>query len=125
MAPDGTLIACPECGSREVRRVQHIRILLAIAAAIVVALAFDQDLVASIALVAALAVVLLPDVVCARCHYRWNPRRERPEPPPPNPADTVEHACAKCGSLEVYDVGYPIIGPRCDECGAALRAHSV
>ena len=111
---------CPECGSRDVRRVRHVVLLSIAAIFLAIDLAFGQEMLAILALVIAVAVVLLPDLRCTRCLYRWNPRREHPEPPPPDDADTVEEPCPKCGSIEVYDRGYPIVGPRCDACGATV-----
>ncbi len=113
-------VVCPECGSHDVRRVDHILLLIAAAIVLAVSIAVDQQVLAVITLLFALVVVLLPDVRCARCHYRWNPRRERPEPPPPDEADTIEIACPHCGSIEVYDRGYPVLKPQCSACGEKM-----
>lgn len=112
--------SCPECGSRDVRRVDHLFLLILVAIFIAVDLFIDQQLLASIALVAAVAIVLLPDLRCARCQYRWNPRRERPEPVEPDANDLVERECPNCGSIEVYDRGYPILKPQCSACGSLM-----
>ncbi|HSP33873.1 MAG TPA: hypothetical protein VLU46_06120 [Thermoanaerobaculia bacterium] len=113
-------LVCPECGSQDVRRVDHIVLLIVAAVFLAICVALDQQVLAICALVLAIVVVLLPDVRCTRCLYRWNPRRERPEPPEPGEPDTIEVACPHCGSIEVYDRGYPLLTQQCHTCGSKL-----
>ena len=113
-------LVCPECGSRDVRRVRHVVLLLIVAAFLAIDLLLDQQTLAILALVFAIVIVLLPDVRCTRCLYRWNPKRERPEPPEPDEADTIEVACPNCGSIEVYDRDYPVLKPQCSACGSKM-----
>lgn len=113
-------LVCPECGSRDVRRVPHVVLLLIVALFLAVDLLLDQQMLAILAVVFAIVVVLLPDVRCTRCLHRWNPLRERPEPVPPDDADTIEIECPHCGSIEVYDRGYPVLKPQCSACGSKM-----
>lgn len=102
--------ACPECGSADFHRVPRVRIFLLLAAVFIgIGYAIDQQLLAMTALFAvAIGVLLMPAARCARCLHRWNPppRDDDELAPLPDPADTIEHPCPRCGSFEVYRINH-------------------
>lgn len=146
-APEPERPRCPECGSLDARPVRRFRILLLSTALFVGlgAVAGYVGLGVTAAVGAALALLLTPSHRCTACGHRWNPPAEVRvnEPPLPDPSDTIEEPCPRCGSFEVFRIDYRrlkaipllitasmlIVFPiwlmlpkrRCDTCGLAIR----
>src|SRR5205085_12058064 len=108
------------------------------------AVAGQTDL-AMVALVAvAVGALLMPSARCTKCGHRWSADPEaQDEAPLPDARDTVERACPRCGSFEVYQIdqrrlkAWPLLfnasiffvvpmwlvsaKRRCDSCGLEMR----
>ncbi len=138
---------CPECGSAKLRPIPRIRIFLLFSALFIgLGAVVGQPLFGLIALIGVVVgVLLMPSHRCLTCGHRWSPAPEERliDAPLPDPADTVEEPCPRCGSLEVYQIDYRrlkaipllfnlamfVVLPvwwllpkrRCDSCGLELR----
>jgi predicted RNA-binding Zn-ribbon protein involved in translation (DUF1610 family) len=144
--PPPVPITCPECGSPDYERIPRLRIFGVLAAVFVgIGAAVGQMALALTGLLAiAAGVLLMPGTRCKMCRHRWNPPpAEQENAPPPDPADMIEEACPRCGSLEVYRIddrrlkAIPLLfnpailiaAPlwmvkpkrRCESCGLKLR----
>lgn len=108
---EDTAVRCPECSSSEIARVPRLRLFLFLAVVLAaVGYAVEQpDLALAGIVAAALIVALARSHRCPSCGHRWNaiePEPERDEAPPPDPSDTVDQPCPRCGSLEVHRIDY-------------------
>jgi hypothetical protein len=141
-----TPIVCPDCGSPDLQPIPRLRILVfAVLVFVGIGAAIGEMLLALTALLAVVAAVLLmPSTRCKSCRHRWSPPPPEHElAPPPDATDTVEQACPRCGSFDVYRIDYRrlkaipllfnpaifIAAPiwllkpklRCDACGLEMR----
>ncbi len=137
---------CPDCGSPDAQPIPRFRLFALIALAFIgVGVAVGEPLLAVTALIAVAAgVLLMPTHRCQTCGTRWNkPLDQRSEAPLPDPADTIETPCPRCGSLEVHHIDYRrmkalpllfnpaifVVFPiwlarpkrRCENCGLEMR----
>lgn len=101
-------LACPECGSGDVKRIPRLRLFaLFVFIAFALGYAFDQfDFAMAGAFAAALIMMLVPSHQCRECTHRWSPVLEGDEAPPPDARDLVEKTCARCGSAEIVRLRY-------------------
>ncbi|HSP16384.1 MAG TPA: DUF2007 domain-containing protein [Thermoanaerobaculia bacterium] len=101
-------VVCPECGAADFVMVPRFRIFLLISAIFLgIGVVVNQELLAATALIAVAAgVLMMPAAHCRRCLHRWTPEesQERIEAPLPQPSDTIEEPCPRCGSYDVYQI---------------------
>ncbi|HVS30409.1 MAG TPA: hypothetical protein VMS98_03040 [Thermoanaerobaculia bacterium] len=109
-ARNGGAPQCPECGSPDVAPIRRFRMFLLIALLFIgIGAAVGQTALALTPVPAlGLALMVAPSRRCGACEHRWTPDDdgEEVEAPPPDPSDTAEVICTRCGSAEVYDIDY-------------------
>ena len=103
-------LRCPECGSQDIAPIRKLRMFALIAMLFIgIGVAAEQTLLA-LTPIPALALVLLvmPSKRCNACEHRFTPDEDEEyvEAPPPDPSDTAEIICSRCGSTEVHDIDY-------------------
>ena len=101
-------LSCPACGKTDVVRIPRLALFLFLAiVAIGVGAAVGRLDMAGAAVVAvALVMALAPSHRCTACGERWSASETRIDSSLPNPSDTADVHCARCGSAEVHRIDY-------------------
>jgi predicted RNA-binding Zn-ribbon protein involved in translation (DUF1610 family) len=103
--------ACPSCGSTDVKRLARLKLFALVAGSLAaIGYAVNQwDFALIGVIVTAIVFTFAPSHQCAKCGERWNAPEEAGrsfESPPPDPSDTIEELCPRCGSAEVHHINY-------------------
>ena len=104
-------IRCPSCGKAEtVARIPRLRIFLLLAVVLigVGSAVHQEDLALAGVVAAAITTALAPSHRCTACGEKWSEAsRERALfAPPPDPSDTIENRCPRCGSAEFNQISH-------------------
>ena len=101
-------ITCPECASPNFEPTRRLRLFLFAAIVLIgIGAAVGQTVLAFTAIAGvAIAILTMPSHRCTSCDHRWSPEFDQQDAPPPDPRDTVETICPRCGSADVFDIDY-------------------
>jgi len=106
---------CPACGSEGAARTPRLMLFVFISVVLGgVGLAVGQSELAVAAVFAtALITAMVPSHRCMKCGERWNPGEseqsngaETAKAPLPDPRDTIEERCPRCGSANFHHIAH-------------------